>query len=84
MGGDPNDELMGAPIVVNGTVIVGGESGTVYGLSASSGARVLTVDAGSPIADLDEQNVSQPPAGSAVGQGLVTLTTVDGMVALSS
>jgi outer membrane protein assembly factor BamB len=84
MGGDPNDELVGTPIVVNGTVIVGGESGTIYGISASSGARVLTVDAGSPIADLDEQNVSQPPAGSAVGQGLVTLTTVDGIVALSS
>ncbi len=84
MGGDPNDELVGAPIVVNGTVIVGGTSGTVYGISSSTGARVLTLDVGSEIATLDEQNVSRPPAGSAVGQGLVTVTTVDSVVALSS
>jgi outer membrane protein assembly factor BamB len=84
MGGDANDSLVGAPVVVNGTVIVGGTSGKVYGISASNGARVLTSDAGASVADIDEQNVSQPTAGTAVGQGLVTVTTANGVVAFGN
>lgn len=84
MGGDPNDTLTGAPVIVNGTVIVGGTSGTLYGISAANGARVLTTSAGAPIASLDEQNVTRPTSGTGVGAGLVTVTTTTGVVAFGN
>lgn len=48
--------LVTAPIVSGDTVFVGGSNGTVYGVSASTGAQVWSGTAGNTILGPDEQN----------------------------
>jgi outer membrane protein assembly factor BamB len=64
--------LVTAPVVSGGTVFVGNRSGTVFGLSASSGQRVWTGKAGSVIYGPDEQN-ADVVIGMAVGDGLLVV-----------
>jgi len=78
MGGDVNDELVGPPLVVNDTVIVGGRSGRVYGISALTGAREWTSTVGAPVAKIDEQGVTKPTSSIAVGLGHVVVPTDTG------
>ena len=61
--------LSTAPVHANGIVYVGSSSGNVYALRGATGEVVRTVNAGSAIPAPDEQNVSQPLTGMAVGQG---------------
>ena len=62
-----NGSLVGAPVVSNGVVYIGGSSGKVYGVSARSGAKVWSGTAGPFIsgtgADVDA------PIGMAIGGG---------------
>jgi outer membrane protein assembly factor BamB len=51
-----NGTLVTAPIVYGGTVFVGSSTGTVYGVSASTGAQVWSGTAGTTIVGPDEQN----------------------------
>ena len=62
-------QLTSAPIVANGYVFEGSATGNVYALSAATGQQVWSANAGAAIAGPDEQNVSQPLTGLAVGQG---------------
>jgi outer membrane protein assembly factor BamB len=62
-----------APIVVGDTAYVGSSSGTIYGLSVTTGTVVWSADVGSAIPAPDEQNVTQPLTGLGAGQGLLVV-----------
>lgn len=66
-------QLTSAPIIVNNTVIVGSGSGMVYALNAATGTTVWSNSAGAGILAPDEQNVSQPLTGLAVGEGYLVV-----------
>jgi outer membrane protein assembly factor BamB len=62
-------KLVSAPIVVDGAVIIGSSSGTVYALNATTGATLWSASAGAAINGPDEQNIGQPLTGFGVGDG---------------
>lgn len=64
--------LVTAPVVSGGTVFVGNSTGTVFGVSAASGQRVWTGQAGSVIRGPDEQN-ADVVIGMSVGDGLLVV-----------
>ena len=64
--------LVTAPVVSGSTVFVGNSAGTVYGLSAASGKRIWSGQAGSVIHGPDEQN-ADVLIGMAVGNGLLVV-----------
>jgi len=66
-GGD--GQLRSAPIVANGYVYEASGTGNVYAVSAATGQQVWSGNAGAAVAAPDEQNVSQPLTGLAIGQG---------------
>jgi outer membrane protein assembly factor BamB len=70
-GGD--GQLSSAPLVAGGSVLIGSRSGTLYALSASSGAVTWSANVGAPIPAPDEQNVSQPLTGLATSGGLIVV-----------
>jgi outer membrane protein assembly factor BamB len=73
--------LSSAPVVANGVVYEGGTSGSLYALSASTGAVLWSGNVGSAIPAPDEQNVSQPLTGMAIGQGMLLVPATDSLVA---
>ena len=75
--------LSSAPLVANGVVYEGGTSGALYALSASTGALLWSGNVGGAIAAPDEQNVSQPLTGMALGQGMLLVSATDSLVAYS-
>jgi outer membrane protein assembly factor BamB len=75
--------LVTAPIVSGGTVFVGSSNGTVYGVSASSGAQVWSGVAGTTIAGPDEQN-ADVLAGMAVGEGLLVVPAANQLTAFGN
>lgn len=75
--------LSSAPVVANGVVYEGATSGNLYALSASTGAVLWSGNIGSAIPAPDEQNVSQPLTGMAVGQGTLLVPGTDTLVAYS-
>ncbi len=77
--------LDSAPLVSNGVVYEGSGSGEIYALSAATGAVEWSGNAGSGIVGPDEQNVSQPLTGLAIGQGMLLVPTSNGtLVAYTS
>jgi outer membrane protein assembly factor BamB len=74
-------QLSSAPLVAGGTVLVGSQSGTIYALSASSGAVTWSANVGAPIPAPDEQNVSQPLTGLATSGGLLVVPAGQRVVA---
>jgi outer membrane protein assembly factor BamB len=64
--------LVTAPVVNGGVVFAGSSDGTVYGVSASSGAQVWSGTAGSAILPPDEQN-ADVLVGMAIGGGLLVV-----------
>jgi outer membrane protein assembly factor BamB len=65
--------IVSAPIVVNGTVIIGSSSGKVYALDGSTGATIWSANAGAALSAPDEQNVAQPLAGMGAGEGYLVV-----------
>ncbi|MFE6662796.1 PQQ-binding-like beta-propeller repeat protein [Streptomyces sp. NPDC057697] len=70
-----------APIVVNGYVYVGSESGRLWALNGATGQSVWSTDVGAPIDEPDEHNVSAPLTGLGAGGGLVVVPATDLLVA---
>jgi len=66
-----NGSLVTAPVVNNGVVYIGSSDGRVYGVSASSGAKVWTGTAGSFISGPAEDVGLQ--SGTAIGGGLLVV-----------
>lgn len=73
-----------APLVANGVVYEGSSSGNLYALSADRGALLWSGNTGSAILGPDEQNVSQPLTGMAVGEGMLLVPATDTLVAYQS
>lgn len=73
--------LSTAPLVAGGSVIVGGTSGEVYSVSASTGKLLWKARAGASIPAPDEQNVSQPLTGLAESGGLLVVPAGNTLVA---
>jgi outer membrane protein assembly factor BamB len=65
-----NGSLVTAPVVNNGVVYTGSSNGQVYGVSASSGAKVWTGTAGTLIAGPPEDGIQ---TGLAIGGGLLVV-----------
>jgi outer membrane protein assembly factor BamB len=63
--------LVTAPIVVNGTVIVGSGSGNVYGVDAGTGAQVWSGVAPQGINQDSESGGPMPPSGPGAGENLL-------------
>ncbi|SCE36566.1 Outer membrane protein assembly factor BamB, contains PQQ-like beta-propeller repeat [Streptomyces sp. DvalAA-14] len=74
-------QISTAPIVVNGYVYVGSRTGELWALNGATGQSVWSTDVGAPIADPDEQNVSQPLTGLGAGGGLVVVPATNLLVA---
>lgn len=75
-GSTPVDPTLdSAPIVAGGTVIIGGSSGNIFGLSAADGHQQWEISAGPGmgIPAPDEQNVSQPLTGLSSSDGLLVV-----------
>ena len=66
-----NGSLVTAPVVNNGVVYIGTSDGRVYGVSASSGAKVWTGTAGPFISGPAEDVGLQ--SGTAIGGGLLVV-----------
>jgi outer membrane protein assembly factor BamB len=75
-----NGTLVTAPIVDGGVVFAGSSDGTVYGVSASSGAQVWSGTAGSTILPPDEQN-ADVLVGMAIGGGLLVVPSGNALTA---
>jgi outer membrane protein assembly factor BamB len=75
--------LVAAPIVVDGSVIVGSGSGNLYALDATTGKVTWQVKAPAAIEGPDEQNVSQPLTGLAVADGILAVPASNTLVAYS-
>ena len=76
--------LVSAPVVANGVVYEGSSSGMLYALSSQSGAVLWSGNVGGAIAGPDEQNVSQPLTGLAIGQGVLLVPASGTLVAYQS
>jgi len=76
-------QLDSAPLVANGVVYEGSASGTLFALSALTGAVLWSGPVGAPVPAPDEQNVSQPLTGLAIGQGTLLVPTGTGVVAFT-
>jgi outer membrane protein assembly factor BamB len=63
-----NGSLVTAPVVSNGVVYAGSSKGRVYGVSASSGARLWSAAAGPYMAAPGTESVGLP-IGMAIGGG---------------
>ncbi len=74
--------LDSAPLEAGGIVMIGGSSGELYGLSATTGRVAWSVNVGSGIPAPDEQNVSSPLTGLATSAGLIVVPAGDVLVAL--
>jgi outer membrane protein assembly factor BamB len=73
--------LTSAPIVVNGYVYVGSQSGEIYAVDPATGQAVWSANTGSAILGPDEQNVSAPLTGLSAGQGVLLVPASDSLVA---
>jgi len=73
--------LSTAPIVVNGIVYVGSNSGKLYALSEATGANVWIGTVGAAVTPPDEGNASQPLTGLGAGEGLVVVPALNLLVA---
>ncbi|MFL6204861.1 MAG: PQQ-binding-like beta-propeller repeat protein, partial [Acidimicrobiales bacterium] len=78
------DSLVSAPIVVNGNVYIGTQSGKLHVLDEATGELMWTTDVGSPIRPPDEHNVSEPVTGLGAGEGLIVVPATDRLVAYES
>lgn len=84
--GSPNHWMFGdgslvtAPIVSGGVVFVGSSTGTVYGVSATSGTQVWSGTAGSTIFAPDERGYSVL-AGIGIGGGLLVVPAGNALTA---
>jgi outer membrane protein assembly factor BamB len=76
--------LQSAPLVVNGYVLIGSNTGKLYALDSATGRQVWSANAGVGIPYVDEQNVSQPLTGMAAGEGLLVVPTNTTLVAYES
>jgi outer membrane protein assembly factor BamB len=74
-------QISTAPIVVNGYVYVGSQTGQLWALNGATGQSVWSTDVGAPINGPDEHNVSQPLTGLGAGGGLVVVPATDLLVA---
>lgn len=75
--------LRSAPIVNNGYVYIGSQSGKVYALDASTGANVWTGNVGAAV-QLSESPVSRPHTGLGAGDGLVVVPASTLLVAFQT
>ena len=73
-----------APLVANGVVYDASSSGNLYALSAATGKVQWSGNVGSGILGPDEQNVSQPLTGMAIGEGMLLVPATDTLVAYLS
>jgi outer membrane protein assembly factor BamB len=73
--------LSTAPIVVNGIVYIGSNSGNLYALSEGTGANVWIGTVGAAVTPPDEGNASQPLTGLGAGEGLVVVPALNLLVA---
>lgn len=73
--------LISAPLVVNEHVYIGANSGKLYALEKATGQQVWSTNAGAPVPQADEHNVSQPLTGFAAGEGLLVIPTKTTLVA---
>jgi outer membrane protein assembly factor BamB len=73
--------LRSAPLVSHGYVYVGSGLGHLYALSANTGHLVWKTLVGMSIPAPDEQNVSQPLTGFAVGGGYLIVPTSTSLIA---
>ncbi|HMC70212.1 MAG TPA: PQQ-binding-like beta-propeller repeat protein, partial [Mycobacteriales bacterium] len=81
-GGD--GQLSSAPVTANGYVYVGSGSGNVYAVSAATGQQVWSDNAGARVNSPDEQNVSQPLTGLAIGEGHLVVPASTRLVAYNN
>jgi outer membrane protein assembly factor BamB len=65
--------LVSAPLVVDGGVVVGSSSGTVYAVDLATGVQQWAGSAGAAIAAPDEWNASQPLTGLGAGEGYLVV-----------
>ena len=78
-----DNQLVSAPIVVDHTVIEASTSGQLYGFDVATGVLQWQASAGANISAPDEQNVSQPPTGLAVADGVLVVAAGNHVVAFS-
>jgi outer membrane protein assembly factor BamB len=74
-------QLCVAPIVVNGYVYVGSQSGQLWAVDGATGQPVWSTNVGVPFTGPDEHNVSQPLTGLGAGGGLVVVPATDLLIA---
>jgi outer membrane protein assembly factor BamB len=74
-------QLRSAPIVVNGFVYVGSQSGTIYAVDPATGQAVWSADTGAEITAPDEHNFSSPLTGLAAGQDVLLVPASGRLVA---
>ena len=73
--------LTTAPIVVNGYVYVGSQTGHLWALNGATGKSVWSTSVGAPINTPDEHNPSQPLTGLGAGNGVVVVPATNLLVA---
>lgn len=80
----PEDDLVSAPLVVDGHIYVGSQAGTLYVLRPEDGAVISQHPLGEPIAVPDEHNVSRPLSGLGAGEGVLLVPNGTTLTALES
>lgn len=77
------DSYSTPPIVVNGIVYVGTNSGTLVGYRAGTGAKAVSMNLGYPIAAPETGSVGSPESGLGAGQGVLVVPASTHLFALS-
>lgn len=80
----PSEQLVSAPLLVDGYVYVGSIEGSLYVLRASDGLLLGEHALGGPVAHPDEHNVSRPLTGLGAGEGLLLVPHGTSLTALGN
>lgn len=76
------DTFSSPPIVVNNVVYIGTALGNLEGFNVQSGASVLTMNMGAPIAAYDADSYTTPLSGLGAGDGMIVVPASNLVVAL--
>jgi outer membrane protein assembly factor BamB len=76
--------LITPPLVVNGVVYIGSNTGNVFGLAENTGQLLWSAYVGGHIGGFDEQNTDAPPTAMGAADGLVIVSALGRVVAYTS